>query len=54
VQDVATMPAIGAPGDRVTGNPDGSSDTIKFGANTSAPNAMVFDRHGGSISPRRR
>jgi sugar lactone lactonase YvrE len=47
VQDVATMPIIGPPADRTTGNPDGSSDTIKFGAGTSAPNAMAFDRHGG-------
>jgi DNA-binding beta-propeller fold protein YncE len=47
VQDVATMPIIGPPADRVEGNPDGSSDTIKFGAGTSAPNAMTFDGHGG-------
>jgi hypothetical protein len=47
VQDVATMPIIGPPADRVEGNPDGSTDTIKFGAGTSAPNAMTFDSHGG-------
>ena len=46
VSDVALMPAIGAPADRVTGNPDGSSDRIIFGANTSAPNAMEFDAAG--------
>jgi sugar lactone lactonase YvrE len=47
VEDVATMPIIGPPADRVEGNPDGSTDTIKFGANTSAPNAMTFDGDGG-------
>ncbi len=29
-----------------TNNPDGSTDTITFGPNVSAPNAMAFDRHG--------
>lgn len=47
VEDVATIPGIGAPADRNEANPDGSSDTIKFGSNKfPAPNAMVFDRHG--------
>ena len=27
VEDVAAVPGIGAPGDRTSGNPDGSSDT---------------------------
>ncbi len=47
VEDVAIMPVIGAPGARIEGNPDGSSDTITFGSNgKSAPNAMAFDRRG--------
>jgi DNA-binding beta-propeller fold protein YncE len=47
VEDVATIPGIGAPGPRAEGNPDGSSDTITFGSNRfPAPNAMVFDRDG--------
>jgi len=47
VEDVATLPSIGAPANRVEVNPDGSSDTITFGsAGFPAPNAMVFDRSG--------
>ena len=46
IEDVATIPAIGAPAPRVAGNPDGSSDTITFGSGARVPNAMVFDRHG--------
>jgi DNA-binding beta-propeller fold protein YncE len=46
VEDVATLPAIGPPGSRTVGNPDGSSDTILFGANHPAPNGMVFDHLG--------
>ena len=47
VEDVATIPGIGAPANRSEGNPDGSSDTIIFGSNSfPAPNAMVFDRNG--------
>lgn len=47
IEDVATIPGIGAPANRVTGNPDGSSDTIVFGSNSfPAPNALEFDRHG--------
>lgn len=49
VETVANVPAIGAPGERAVGNPDGSSDTIKFGSNSfPAPNAMVFD-HAGNL-----
>lgn len=44
--DVATIPEIGAPGRRTVTNPDGSSDTIAFGARARFPNAMVFDRAG--------
>jgi hypothetical protein len=47
VEDVATLPGIGAPGPRTVGNPDGSMDTITFGSNNfPAPNAMVFNRAG--------
>lgn len=47
VETVATVPALGAPADRSVPNPDGSSDTIKFGSNRfPAPNAMVFDKSG--------
>jgi len=47
VEDVATFPAIGQPADRSVANPDGSSDTIKFGSNHfPAPNAMTFTRSG--------
>jgi DNA-binding beta-propeller fold protein YncE len=47
VEDVATIPGIGAPAPRTVGNPDGSSDVITFGSNSfPAPNAMVFDRAG--------
>ena len=39
LEDVATVPGIGAPAARVTGNPDNSSDTILFGSNSfPAPN----------------
>jgi DNA-binding beta-propeller fold protein YncE len=47
VEDVASIPVIGAPAPRTTGNPDGSSDLITFGSSgMPAPNAMVFDRSG--------
>jgi len=47
VEDVASVPSIGAPADRSVGNPDGSVDTIAFGSNGfPAPNAMVFDKAG--------
>jgi len=46
-EDVATVPSIGPPGPRTSGNPDGSSDVTTFGSNGfPAPNAMVFDRSG--------
>ena len=49
VEDVATIPGIGAPAPRSAGNPDGSSDLITFGSNSfPAPNAMVFD-HAGNL-----
>lgn len=47
IEDVATVPGIGAPANRSEGNPDGSADTISFGSNSfPGPNAMVFDRFG--------
>jgi sugar lactone lactonase YvrE len=47
VEDVASVPSIGAPPNRSVGNPDGSSDVTTFGSNSfPAPNAMVFDRSG--------
>jgi DNA-binding beta-propeller fold protein YncE len=47
IEDVATLPSIGAPPSRSEDNPDGSSDTIVFGSNAfPAANAMVFDRSG--------
>lgn len=48
VEDVATIPGIGAPAPRIEkNNPDGSSDTIIFGSNSfPAPNALEFDSKG--------
>jgi sugar lactone lactonase YvrE len=47
IEDVATIPGIGAPGQRTVLNPDGSTDTITFGSNSfPAPNALTFDRQG--------
>jgi hypothetical protein len=45
VEDVATVPSIGAPAPRTSPNPDGSNDLTTFGSNgLPAPNAMTFDR----------
>lgn len=47
VEDLATIPGIGAPADREVPNPDGSSDLVRFGSNSfPAPNAMAFDSQG--------
>jgi sugar lactone lactonase YvrE len=47
VEDVADVPKVGPPAERSVGNPDGSSDTIRFGSNSfAAPNAMAFDPYG--------
>lgn len=46
IEDVVLIPSIGAPPNRVVGNPDGSQDTIYFGNNAPAPNALAFDRLG--------
>ncbi len=47
VEDVASIPSIGAPGPRTVHNPDTSDDTITFGSSGfPAPNAMTFDTAG--------
>lgn len=46
VEDVAEIPAIGAPAPRQVPNPDGSVDTITFGSGARVPNALTFDRNG--------
>jgi sugar lactone lactonase YvrE len=46
IEDVALIPAIGAPGFRDVGNPDGSQDTISFGDNARVPNSLTFDKAG--------
>ena len=46
IQDVALIPAIGAPAPRVVANPDGSQDTITFGSGARVPNGLTFDRAG--------
>lgn len=47
IEDVATLPGIGAPAPRTEANPDGSSDTITFGSNNfPAPNALAFNGAG--------
>jgi len=48
IEEVVAIPSIGAPASRFDGNPDGSTDKIKFGSNGApAPNAMAFDSQGG-------
>ncbi len=46
LQDVATIPNIGAPPNRTVANPDGSQDVITFGDNASVPNALAFTSNG--------
>lgn len=47
VEDVASVPLIGAPAARSEANPDGSTDTITFGSNgVAAPNGLAFDGSG--------
>jgi DNA-binding beta-propeller fold protein YncE len=48
VEDVAPIPAIGAPATRIVPNPDGSQDTITFGSGARVPNALTFD-HAGNL-----
>ena len=49
IEDVAIIPAVGAPTQRTVGNPDGSSDTITFGSGARVPNAMALNRHGNVL-----
>lgn len=46
LEDVADIPIVGAPADRIVGNPDGSTDVIAFGNNAPVPNAIAFDGVG--------
>jgi DNA-binding beta-propeller fold protein YncE len=46
IEEVAVIPAIGAPLARRVDNPDGSFDTITFGDNARVPNALTFDKAG--------
>jgi DNA-binding beta-propeller fold protein YncE len=46
IEDLATLPSIGAPSERTVGNPDGTEDTIIFQNSLAAPNALTFDKHG--------
>jgi DNA-binding beta-propeller fold protein YncE len=46
IEDVALIPSVGPPLERAVGNPDGSQDTISFGNNAPAPNALTFDHRG--------
>lgn len=47
VETVAIVPGIGAPPNRMVGNPDGSEDVIQFGSNFfPAPNALAFKDNG--------
>lgn len=46
IEDVAMIPAVGAPTPRRVDNPDGSFDTITFGDNARVPNALTFDKAG--------
>ena len=46
IEEVAPIPAIGAPGPRTVPNPDGSEDKITFGNAARVPNALTFDGAG--------
>lgn len=46
LEDVVNIPIVGAPPNRVVGNPDGSSDIVAFGNNAPVPNALAFDDSG--------
>ena len=45
-EDVAFIPSIGAPPNRIVGNPDGSNDILEFGNLARVPNALAFDSAG--------
>ncbi len=46
VEDVAFIPSVGAPPNRIVGNPDGSEDEINFGNIARVPNALAFKSNG--------
>ena len=46
VEDVAFIPSVGAPPNRIVGNPDGSEDEIIFGNNARVPNALTINSRG--------
>jgi len=47
VENVASIPEIGAPADRSVDNPDGSQDLISFGSSGfPSPNGLVFNSDG--------
>ncbi|SRR5713226_4845173 len=46
IENVADIPHIGAPANRLVDNPDGTQDNIIFGNSFPAPNALKFDSHG--------
>jgi DNA-binding beta-propeller fold protein YncE len=46
IEEVALIPAIGAPAPRKVPNPDGSEDTITFGNAARVPNALALDGAG--------
>jgi DNA-binding beta-propeller fold protein YncE len=47
IEDVAIVPKLASPPPtRIEDNPDGSMDTITFGNNLQAPNAITFNKHG--------
>ena len=51
IEDVANIPGIGAPSDRIVDNPDGSTDRIIFGDTdlgfiARVPNALTFNSSG--------
>lgn len=46
IADVGTVPAIGAPANRVVGNPDTSTDEISFGNFAAVPNDLTFNSAG--------
>lgn len=43
IEDVAFIPPVGPPPDRIVVNPDSSQDTIHFGNAFPAPNGLAFD-----------
>lgn len=46
VETVAAVPFVGPPANRQVGNADGTQDTIIFGGQFPAPNAMAFAENG--------